>query len=225
MYKVKERFYEGLERIFERAKIYVIALFYPAALSIIIPNTFLNLVKFIANIVAGILHECGHFIFYIMGFILGILGSNIPRAEWFQFLSVLGGSLGYTLVPLLLFIYYAIKKKDGITASAYLGFLAISVDHMAWYCGDAVNWRGPIFGTENTIALVHDWHYMLTYLNLMDKASKISNFFYTIGHIIALVAIISGTIELIAMITKKESHYNLSLFIALVLALIIISFI
>jgi len=221
MDEFKDGFSGRLEEILERIKVYIIGLFYPAALSIIIPHTFLDLVKFIAIIVAGIPHECGHFIFFIIGFILGILGFDIPRAKWFQFLAVLGGSLGYTLVPLFLFVYYALKKKDGVAASAYLGFLAISVDHMAWYCGDAVNWSGPILGTENTIALIHDWYFMLTYLNLIDKASMISNFFYTMGRIIALVAVISGTIEFITMVIKKESHYNLNLLIALILALII----
>lgn len=63
-----KRFSEGLDQI----KLYVAAVFYPAAVAILLPNIFpLEFIKLLANIIASVPHECGHFIFNIIGLFFG----------------------------------------------------------------------------------------------------------------------------------------------------------
>ena len=215
---ILKRLSEGLDGI----KPYVMILFYPAALSIIFPGTLLELIKLIANVVASAPHECGHVIFNIMGFFLSFIDSNLANSPFYNFLTALAGSVGYTVPPFVLFVYYAIKE-DGFAASAYLAFLSVSVDHMAWYCADALNQHGPIFDL-GLLSGHHDWYYMLNYLGTMNRAMEISIFFYNLAYLMAMTAILSAVVELVTKITKKKENYPISLAFGVAGALLISAF-
>ncbi len=188
---ILRRLSEGLEEI----RLYVSAIFYPAAVAILLPNIFpLEFIKLLANIIASVPHECGHFIFNIIGLFSGFLGVYLHAFGAFNFLATLAGSLGYTLTPLALSLYYTLKK-DRITAGAYLAFLSISLDHMAWYCSDALKQSGPVFDSAQ-VSVHHDWYFMLTYLGILKHATEISSLFHIIAYIVALVAITYAVLEL-----------------------------
>jgi len=51
------------------------------------------------------------------------------------------------------------QDERWLVASAYIAFLVVSVNRMAWYCSDTLNQNDPIFGTNETISIHHDGIY------------------------------------------------------------------
>ncbi len=45
-------------------------------------------------------------IFNIMGIFLSLIGSNLANSTFYNFLTALAGSVGYTPPPFVLFVYY-----------------------------------------------------------------------------------------------------------------------
>jgi hypothetical protein len=185
-------FLKGLGEGLKAVKPYITAVFYLSSIAILLPGMFfLELAKLAGNIIASVPHECGHFIFNFIALFGGFAGLDFSSSPGFLFLGTLAGSLGYILVPFALAVYYFLKW-EGVTAGAYVGFLAVSLDHMSWYCADALNQSGPIL--DGAISIHHDWYFMLTYLSILDQATSLSNLFQATAYLTALTAILIGIV-------------------------------
>jgi hypothetical protein len=103
------------------------------------------------------IHELGHMVFAVGG-------------EW---VGVAGGSFAQTIVP----IYGAwqfLRQRDFFAASFCLSWLAESLEYLAVYIGDAWEMDLPPLTPFNADVLIHDWNYLLTSMNLVQKDDAIA---------------------------------------------------
>ena len=115
---------------FDDMSLYMSAIFLPAAFVVILDTQgILGLLILFAEIISAVPHECGHYIFNIISILSSLIGMNIHNWEHFTFVAVIAGSLGYTVVPIFLAVFYLLRR-DLFRCSGYIAFLAVSVDHM-----------------------------------------------------------------------------------------------
>ena len=117
-----------------------------------------------------IIHEAGHWIFIIFG----------------QFMSVLGGSLTQIAIPFI-FVLYFYFKKNIYSASILAMWCGYNIVNVAYYLSDSVYMRLPLLGGESSI---HDWNYILSSLNLLNRTSAIASVVNAIG----IFVIIAGAV-------------------------------
>ncbi|MFH2069496.1 MAG: hypothetical protein ABII89_08585 [Candidatus Omnitrophota bacterium] len=128
------------------------------------------------------LHELGHFAFMGLG----------------QFWGIAGGSIVQLLIPIFAILMF-LRQPDFFAISFTLAWLSTNFFDIAAYIGDAVEMTLPLvspFGGENTI---HDWNYLLTSLNLLERCQAISNLARFLGVITMLAGIIFGIWLLVHM--------------------------
>jgi hypothetical protein len=136
--------------------------------------------SFGSNFLHGILlvfHEAGHVIFMPFG----------------KFITILGGTLGQLLMPLLVGGTLLIKQRDPFGAALFAWLLGFSVMDMAVYMYDAFDPHlillGGGTGQESD---GHDWQNMFGDLGLIRKARGIGQFFSVVGHMMMLAALAWG---------------------------------
>ena len=131
-------------------------------------------------------HEAGHVIFIPFG----------------RFMTILGGTLGQILMPLICLGAFLVKTRDPFGASVALWWTAESMMDIAPYINDAraldLMLIGGVTGKETD---GHDWNNILTMLGLLEWDHQLAQLTYNIGIVLMLGSIVWGGIIIL-------SHYR-----------------
>jgi hypothetical protein len=123
-----------------------------------------------------VIHEAGHFFFILFG----------------KFIYTLGGTLMQIMLPLFVAWYFFYNSyRTGVQFSfLWLGqnLLNISV-----YASDARERALPLLGGNK---VYHDWHYMLSELNILKFDTEIGYFFLGLAVLFFIVALLLPLINL-----------------------------
>ena len=122
-------------------------------------------------------HEAGHLIFIPFG----------------RFMTVLGGSLGQLLMPLIClgaFLYH----ENAFGASVALWWFAESLMDLGPYIADARAGELPLLGgvTGQDVEDYHDWEVLLTQLGWMQYDVKLGHAAYSFGRVFMVLAFLWG---------------------------------
>ena len=116
-----------------------------------------------------VIHEAGHFFFSFFG----------------KYIYTMGGALMQIILPSIIGFYFLkTYYKTGIQFSLlWLGqnFVNISV-----YAADARAQALPLLGGNS---VYHDWHYLLSEINMLEYDQEIGYVIYGIGIVIFLLAV------------------------------------
>jgi len=127
-------------------------------------------------------HEAGHVMFIPFG----------------RFMTILGGTLGQILMPMICLGTFLVKTRDPFGAAVALWWTAESMMDIAPYIDDAramdLLLLGGVTGKETD---GHDWNNILTMLNLLEWDHRLAHFTYTIGILLMLASIVWGSILIV----------------------------
>jgi hypothetical protein len=122
-------------------------------------------------------HEAGHVIFIPFG----------------RFMTILGGTLGQILMPMICLGTFLIKTRDPFGASVALWWAAESLMDIAPYINDAraldLMLIGGVTGKETD---GHDWNNILTMLDLLKWDHWLAYLTYNLGVVLMLVSFAWG---------------------------------
>ncbi|KUO61847.1 hypothetical protein APF79_12345 [bacterium BRH_c32] len=118
-----------------------------------------------------LIHEGGHGIFSIF-----------PR-----FLYMLGGSLTQLLIPLMFVVFYFVRKQKVLFQLSTIWF-AESMMNVSVYVSDARAMVLPLLGGNKVI---HDWHYLLGELNLLEYDTIFGSILFVSAVIIMIIALLA----------------------------------
>ncbi len=123
-------------------------------------------------------HEAGHIFFSPFG----------------RFITVLGGSLGQLLMPLICLGAFLYPNRNAFAASVALWWFAESLMDLAPYIGDARAGELPLLGgvTGSEVEDYHDWEYLLKTLGWLYSDHKIAAGAYMAGRWFMLLAFLWG---------------------------------
>ncbi len=137
--------------------------------------------RFIHNVLL-VFHEAGHVIF-------GLFGS--------EFLQVAGGTLGQLLMPLVLLGAFRLVNKDAFGATLGAWLLGLSLVDCAPYINDARSLALTLVGGRTGREVEgHDWEYLLTHLNLLNKDVYIAHYVLLAGRWLMVLALVWAALEL-----------------------------
>ncbi|MBI3357791.1 MAG: zinc ribbon domain-containing protein [Nitrospirae bacterium] len=126
-------------------------------------------------------HEAGHLIFIPFG----------------RFMTILGGSLGQVLMPLICLGTFLVKTRDPFGASVSLWWTAESIMDVAPYINDAraleLVLLGGVTGKETD---GHDWNNILTMLGLLEWDHRLAHLAYDLGIALMLASFVWGGVIL-----------------------------
>ncbi len=126
-------------------------------------------------------HEAGHLIFMPFG----------------RFMTILGGSLGQILMPLICLGTFLIKTRDPFGGSVALWWTAENFMDVAPYINDAramdLILLGGFTGKEVD---AHDWNNLLTMLGWLQYDHRVATVAYGIGTVLMLVSLVWGAVLL-----------------------------
>ena len=117
-----------------------------------------------------VIHEAGHVFFMFFG----------------ELLYAFGGTIFQLLIPFI-FVSYFYFKKEFFSAFIVLFWLGQNFINVAVYMGDAVERKLPLLGGDS---VNHDWHYLLSHLNLLELTDFLSAITFSVGAFIIIMAII-----------------------------------
>lgn len=120
-----------------------------------------------------VFHEAGHVIFMAFG-------------EWF---TVLGGTLGQLLMPLIMAGALLFKNRDPFGASVGLWFLGVSLLDVAPYMYDALVPQLMLLSGHTGEDGGHDWVYIFNSLGLLARAHLLGNLTHRLGALVMLLAL------------------------------------
>lgn len=124
------------------------------------------------------IHEAGHVFFRILG----------------EFMGVAGGSLFQIIVPVVFFGYFVYHEKP-FSASVVLFWVGNNFLDVYIYASDAVVMQLPLLsGLTGAEGGFHDWNYLLTEMNLLDKTYLIAKIIRFTGTLIIVAAAIGAFI-------------------------------
>jgi hypothetical protein len=133
-----------------------------------------------------IFHEAGHWVFSFFG----------------QFITVCGGSLMQLLVPIVCLVAFA-RQRQYFAAGFALYWLGVSGINLSYYVADA---RAQALQLISDDAL-HDWHFILDRLNLLQYDLVIGHTLYCI----ALIAGLGGLAWMVwAVFGEKEEEFPIA---------------
>lgn len=115
-----------------------------------------------------IFHEAGHFIMIFFG----------------EFLTTAGGTIFQILIPIVCCLYFFLKQEY-FSASLLAFWIGQSFIGVSIYARDAIVMQLPLLGGDTS---GHDWHNMLSSMNILNSASTVANIFYGIGVMIIIFA-------------------------------------
>lgn len=131
-----------------------------------------------SNFLHGILlvfHEAGHVIFMLFG----------------RFITILGGTLGQLLMPIIVGGVLLIQRRDAFGAALFAWLLGFSVIDMAVYMYDAFDPHLILLGgSTGQESDGHDWQNMFGDLGLIRKSRGIGVFFGGLGRCMMVAAIV-----------------------------------
>jgi len=123
-------------------------------------------------------HEAGHVIFIPFG----------------RFMTILGGSLGQVLMPMICLGTFLVRTRDPFGAAVALWWTAESLMDIAPYINDAraldLMLIGGVTGKETD---GHDWNNILTMLGLLEWDHRLAHFTYNIGILLMLGSFFWGS--------------------------------
>ncbi len=117
-----------------------------------------------------LIHEGGHGVFSIF-----------PK-----FIYTLGGTLMQIILPLI-FLYYFFSNQKKIGVQLSLLWLGQNFFNIGVYAGDAIERKIPLLGGNK---VYHDWTYMLQEVNLLLHAKEVGYFFFGLGVVVFIVALL-----------------------------------
>jgi hypothetical protein len=127
-------------------------------------------------------HEAGHVIFIPFG----------------RFMTILGGTLGQVLMPIICLGTFLVKTRDPFGASVALWWTAESLMDIAPYINDAraldLMLIGGVTGKETD---GHDWNNILTMLGLLEWDHRLAHFTYNLGILLMLGSFLWGGVLLL----------------------------
>lgn len=127
-------------------------------------------------------HETGHVIFVPFG----------------RFMTILGGTLGQILMPIVCLGTFLVKTRDPFGASVALWWTAESMMDVAPYIDDAramdLLLLGGVTGKETD---GHDWNNILTMLDLLEWDHWLAHLTYNVGILLMLASFVWGGIILL----------------------------
>lgn len=127
-------------------------------------------------------HEAGHLLFLPFG----------------RFMTILGGSLGQVLMPLVCMIAFVVHTRDPFGASVALWWMAESVMDVAPYINDAramdLLLLGGVTGKETD---GHDWNNLLSMLGWLEYDHRLAHLAYNLGSALMLAACAWGGLLLL----------------------------
>lgn len=127
-------------------------------------------------------HEAGHILFIPFG----------------RFMTILGGSLGQVLMPLICLGTFLIKTRDPFGASVALWWTAESLMDVAPYINDAraldLMLLGGVTGKETD---GHDWNNLLTMLGWLQYDHRLAHLTYNVGILLMLASFAWGGLLLV----------------------------
>jgi len=127
-------------------------------------------------------HEAGHVIFIPFG----------------RFMTILGGTLGQILMPIICLGTFLVKTRDLFGAAVALWWTAESMMDIAPYINDAraldLMLIGGVTGKETDR---HDWNNILTMLGLLEWDHRLGHLTYNIGILLMLSSFLWGGVLLL----------------------------
>ncbi len=127
-------------------------------------------------------HEAGHVIFIPFG----------------RFMTILGGTLGQILMPMICLGTFLIKTRDPFGAAVALWWTAESMMDIAPYINDAraldLMLIGGVTGKETD---GHDWNNILTMLGLLEWDHRLAHLTYNVGILLMLGSFLWGGVLLL----------------------------
>jgi hypothetical protein len=123
-------------------------------------------------------HEAGHIVFRPFG----------------RFMTVLGGSLGQLLMPLICLGAFLYPNRNAFAASVTLWWFAENLMDLAPYIGDARAGVLPLLGgvTGSEVEDYHDWETLLKMLGWLQYDHKIAGAAYMAGRWLMVLAFLWG---------------------------------
>lgn len=115
-------------------------------------------------------HEAGHYLIFTFDG---------------MFLKVAGGTIMQLLVPLIIVVYFYIKRQY-FSSSLVLFWFGENFFQIAFYMADAINMDLPLLGG----AEIHDWNYLLSYLNILSAAPALVLIVRILGVAVYITAVI-----------------------------------
>lgn len=115
-----------------------------------------------------------------------------------QFIYIAGGSIFQTIIPLLLFFYF-LQKRDYYASSFVLLWLGQSIVNTSVYIKDAQVMNLYLIGGN-----IHDWNYLLTNINLLEKSIFLGDAIYYIGISIVVIGFLCGIIASVKNYNNKS---------------------
>lgn len=123
-------------------------------------------------------HEAGHVIFIPFG----------------RFMTILGGTLGQILMPMICLGTFLIKSRDPFGASVALWWTAESLMDIAPYINDAraldLMLLGGVTGKETD---GHDWNNILTMLGWLEYDHRLAHLTYNFGIVLMFISFAWGS--------------------------------
>jgi hypothetical protein len=127
-------------------------------------------------------HEAGHVIFMPFG----------------RFMTILGGTLGQILMPVICLGTFIVKTRDPFGASVALWWTAESMMDIAPYINDAramdLLLLGGVTGKETD---GHDWNNIMTMLDLLEWDHGLAHLTYDVGILLMLASFVWGGVILL----------------------------
>lgn len=135
-------------------------------------------------------HEAGHLLFMPFG----------------HFMTILGGSLGQVLMPLICLGAFLLQTRDPFGASVALWWTAESLMDLAPYINDAraldLLLLGGVTGKETD---GHDWHNLLTMLGWLEYDHRLAHGVYSCGMVMMLVSWLWGGLLLLRHYRRRRT--------------------
>lgn len=124
-------------------------------------------------------HEAGHVFF-------GVLGN--------KFLTMLGGSVGQVLMPLICLLVLLLKTRDAFGASVALWWCGESLMDLAPYINDARALKLILLGgvTGDEVEDYHDWEYLLRSMGWLRYDHLLAGIVNAFGVALLLVSFLWG---------------------------------
>lgn len=123
-----------------------------------------------------LIHEAGHFIFFLLG----------------EFIGMLGGSLLQLLIPVVFGIYFA-QRMSWFALFFCLFWLGDNFTNVARYIMDSRAQQLPLIGGEGSN---HDWNWLLTRMNVLPYDLAIGNVVYFFGAICIVISLLLMIIDI-----------------------------
>ena len=139
-------------------------------------------------------HEAGHVLFLPFG----------------RFMTILGGSLGQVLMPLVCLVTFLVQTRDPFGASVALWWMAESLMDVAPYMNDAramdLMLIGGVTGKETD---GHDWNNLLSMLGWLEYDHRLAHIAYNLGIILMLASFLWGAILLRCHRIREQNRNQL----------------